>query len=78
MKKPKDTGPKKVFKIRLYPNIEQTIMLYKTFGCCRKLYNTFLGLKQQKLPCPTESELKNELTYMREVDSIALQQSRMR
>ena len=78
MNKIKNGAPKKAIKVRIYPNKEQTILLYKTFGCCRKLYNTFLDLKQQKLPCPTESELKNTFEYMKEVDSIALQQSRMR
>jgi len=78
MKKPKNDGPKKTFKIRLYPNVAQIVLLYKTFGCCRKLYNTFLSLKQQKQPVPTESVFKSEFPYMKEVDSIALQQSRLR
>jgi len=73
----KNNGPKKAIKIRIYPNIEQTVLLYKTFGCCRKLYNTFLDLKQKKLSCPTEHELKTEFPYMTEIDSIALQQSRI-
>jgi putative transposase len=33
---------------------------------------------QKKLPVPTEASLKKELPYLKEVDSIALQQSRLR
>jgi putative transposase len=77
-RKPKNKGPKKALKIRIYPNKEQEILLNKTFGCCRKLHNTFLDLKQKKLPVPTEAKLKSELTYMKEVDANALQQSRIR
>lgn len=32
----------KVLKIRIYPNTEQTILINKTFGSCRKLYNEHL------------------------------------
>lgn len=70
--------PKKAIKVRVYPNLEQTILLYKTFGCCRKIYNTLLELKQNKLPAVTEAALKVKFPFMSEVDSIALQQSRMR
>jgi len=32
----------KSLKLRLYPSIEQKILIDKTFGCCRKLYNEHL------------------------------------
>jgi putative transposase len=32
----------KSFKIRIYPNKEQEILINKTFGCCRKIYNLML------------------------------------
>lgn len=32
----------KVLKVRIYPNTEQTILINKTFGSCRKLYNEHL------------------------------------
>ena len=32
----------KVLKIRIYPNTEQTTLINKTFGSCRKLYNEHL------------------------------------
>jgi putative transposase len=72
-----DTSPKKAIKVRIYPNKEQTILLYKTFGCCRKIYNSLLEFQQKKLPCPTEAQFKIVYPFMSEVDSIALQQSRI-
>lgn len=32
----------KAYKFRLYPNREQRVLLAKTFGCCRFVYNHFL------------------------------------
>lgn len=32
----------KSFKLRIYPNVSQTILINKTFGCCRLLYNLHL------------------------------------
>jgi putative transposase len=72
-----DNTPKKAIKVRIYPNKDQAILLYKTFGCCRKIFNSLLELQQKKLPCPTEAQFKVEFPYMTEVDSIALQQSRI-
>ena len=72
-----DNSPKKAIKVRIYPNKDQTILLYKTFGCCRKIYNSLLDLQQKKQPCPTEAQFKTVYPFMAEVDSIALQQSRI-
>jgi len=72
-----DNSPKKAIKVRIYPNKDQATLLYKTFGCCRKIYNSLLELQQKKLPCPTEAQFKIEFPFMTEVDSIALQQSRI-
>jgi putative transposase len=72
-----DNSPKKAIKVRIYPNKDQAILLYKTFGCCRKIYNSLLELQQKKLPCPTEAQFKTMYPFMAEVDSIALQQSRI-
>jgi putative transposase len=72
-----DTSPKKAIKVRIYPNKDQTILLYKTFGCCRKIYNSLLELQQKKQSCPTEAQFKIVYPFMAEVDSIALQQSRI-
>ena len=32
----------KAYKFRLYPNHEQQVILNKTFGCVRFIYNYFL------------------------------------
>ena len=72
-----DNSPKKAIKVRIYPNKDQTILLYKTFGCCRKIYNSLLELQQKKQPCPTEAQFKTVYPFMAEVDSMALQQARI-
>ena len=35
----------KGYKYRIYPTIEQEIMINKTFGCCRFIYNKMLSDK---------------------------------
>ena len=37
----------KAFKTRIYPTIEQSELIEKTFGCCRFVYNK--GLECKKL-----------------------------
>src|SRR5574344_2079490 len=37
----------KSLKLRIYPNQEQKILIDKTFGCCRKLYNEHLQEKNE-------------------------------
>lgn len=37
----------KSLKLRLYPNQEEKILIDKTFGCCRKLYNEHLQEKNE-------------------------------
>ena len=32
----------RALKLRIYPNPEQTILINKTFGCCRQIYNNRL------------------------------------
>ncbi|MBB5336986.1 putative transposase, partial [Pectinatus brassicae] len=33
----------KAYKFRIYPNTEQSIMIAKTFGCTRFIYNRMLS-----------------------------------
>ena len=33
------------FRFRIYPTKEQELLLAKTFGCCRFLYNQMLNAK---------------------------------
>jgi len=66
------------YKFRLYPNNEQQIILSKTFGCCRFIYNKMLedkinyykefGIKLKNTP----AMYKKEYEFLKEVDSLAL------
>ena len=80
----------KTYKFRLYPNKTQEILLNKTFGCTRFVYNRMLAERQEvyanlkddkeKLyshKYTTEKEYKQEFEWLKEVDSVALQQSRV-
>ena len=76
----------KAFKFRIYPNKTQQVLLQKTFGCTRYIYNHFLAkrielYKQDKSSmsnnqCSKElTTLKQELTWLKEPDKDALQKS---
>jgi len=74
----------------LYPNKEQEILINKTFGCVRFIYNKMLAerieiyenykdnkeeLKKYKLPTP--AKYKSEFEWLKEVDSLALANAQM-
>lgn len=74
----------KAYKFRIYPSIEQEILIAKTIGCSRFVFNYFLnkwnesytvtgqGLTYNK--CSSQlTQLKKEIDWLREVDSISLQ-----
>ena len=74
----------KCYKYRIYPNAEQEMLIQKTFGCCRFTYNRFLAermeaYKQEKKTITRFeqdkklTDLKKELTWLKEADSTALQ-----
>ena len=73
----------KAFKFRLVPTQQQKVLINKTLGCCRFLYNQMLEEKQSKHknsdknPCKTERQYKEDFSFLKEVDSIALQQTRI-
>jgi len=73
----------KAFKFRLESNKQQKVLINKTLGCTRFLYNQMLSEKQTKYKSKDNSKLKTEKEYkiefdwLKEVDSIALQQSRI-
>ena len=80
----------KALKIRIYPNVQQTTMLNKTFGCIRFIYNTMLSERKEiysklkdkprelyEYKYITEKKLKDKYEFLKEVDSGALQQARM-
>lgn len=75
----------KSFEIRIYPNQEQQILINKTFGCVRYVYNYMLKFKQKaynifelKLSYVKISniltKLKQQKFWLCEVDCVALQQ----
>lgn len=78
----------KVYKFRLYPDERQEILISKTIGCSRFIYNHFLALWNEEysktgkgLTYPACSAMlpqmkKNaETSWLKEVDSIAIQSS---
>ena len=73
----------KAFKFRIEPNKQQQVLINKTLGCTRFLYNQMLEEKQVKYKAQdksknkTEKEYKIEFDWLKEVDSIALQQARI-
>ena len=76
----------KTYRFRIYPNKEQKILLAKTFGCVRFVYNYYLDLRQKKwkeeqttfnfYDCSKDlTKLKQEKDWLKEVDKFALQNS---
>ena len=73
----------KAYKFRIYPNAEQQIILTKTFGCVRFIYNQMLSDKinhyeetKQKLN-NTPAQYKSKFPWLKEVDSLALANTQM-
>ena len=76
----------KAYKFRIYPTKEQEILITKTFGCSRFVFNHFLAKWNETYQetgkgltynsCSYQlTQLKKELVWLKEVDSIALQTS---
>ncbi|ADC52185.1 transposase, IS605 OrfB family protein (plasmid) [Alkalihalophilus pseudofirmus OF4] len=75
----------KAYKFRLYPTEEQELVIRKTFGCVRFVYNKMLDerkatyelLKEdkevlKKVKHPTPAKYKREFEWLKEVDSLSL------
>lgn len=74
-------------KFRAYPNREQQNLINQTFGCCRFIYNKSLAMRNdafandQKIGYSQTSAMLTELkkqesfAFLKDVDSVALQQS---
>lgn len=68
----------RAYRFRIYPNKEQEILLAKTFGCCRFIYNQMLHDKitayeqEKKMLRTTPAMYKGEFPWLKEVDSLAL------
>ena len=76
----------RAYEFRIYPNRAQQELIARTFGCVRLVYNHYLAEKRQRYEeskatlsyadCAKDlTRLKKEKTFLKEVDSIALQQS---
>ena len=77
----------RAYKYRIYPTDDQKVLLAKTFGCCRFVYNWALNLKKAAyeerketlgnvyLTNLMKSELKTEFEWLFEVNSQSLQSS---
>lgn len=76
----------KAFKFRIYPNKEQQILINKTFGCSRFVFNHFLAKWNEAYEqtgkgltynaCSKQlTQLKKELEWLKEVDAHSLQSS---
>ena len=76
----------KAFKFRIYPNEEQEILIQKTFGCVRFVYNYFLNRREEaydnneKGLTPNKlnkelTQLKKQYTWLKEPDSASLEMS---
>lgn len=72
------------YKFRIYPNTTQIILIQKTFGCVRFVYNYFLHKKSEEYRLTGTSStrfqqdkeltiLKNEKKWLKEPDKCALQ-----
>lgn len=73
----------KAYKFRIYPTEEQEIFFAKSFGCVRKVYNLMLDDRKKayeevkndsskKMVFPTPAKYKEEFSFLKEVDSLAL------
>jgi len=68
----------KAYKFRIYPNKEQKILIIKTFGCCRKVWNLMLTDKisyyaqNKTMLTTTPAMYKKDYPFLKEVDSLAL------
>ena len=72
------------YKFRIYPNTEQQILIQKTFGCARFVYNHFLAQRIAEYKTTGKSStrfqqdkfltaLKREIEWLQEPDKCALQ-----
>ena len=74
------------YKFRIYPTPEQEVLIQKTFGCCRFVYNYFLDKRIKEYEeskrtlsyfdcCKKLTSLKAELLWLKEVDVTTLRAS---
>lgn len=73
----------KAYKFRLYPNKQQAILIDKTIGCARFIYNQMLSDKIEHYELTKErlnntpAQYKTKFEWLKEVDSLALANAKM-
>ena len=78
----------KGFKFRIYPNKTQQQLISSILGCCRFVYNHFLDIRKNEWKANhnsltyakaskllTDLKKREDTSWLKEADSIALQQS---
>ena len=77
-----DIVAERAYKYRIYPNKKQQELIRKTFGCTRYVYNYYLDKRKTDkinytyVKCAKDlTQLKKELEWLKEVDSVGLQTS---
>lgn len=76
----------KAYKFRIYPNKEQEILISKTIGCSRFVFNHFLVKQKETYDSDKKyieynecakrlTQLKKDFSWLKEADATALQQS---
>ncbi|MBQ8039039.1 MAG: IS200/IS605 family element transposase accessory protein TnpB [Lachnospiraceae bacterium] len=72
---------------QIYPNKEQEMLIKRTFGCCRLIYNKGLSYRAESYKngikigydgtarMLTDLKTQDEYAFLKEVDAVALQQS---
>ena len=74
----------KAFKITLIPTHNQSVLINKTIGCARFVYNRFLALRKELYDTEKKTLnyngcsqqltlLKKEIEWLKEVDKFAIQ-----
>ena len=76
------------YKFRIYPNKMQESLIHRTLGCARFVYNHFLAVRRdewqanhksvsyvQTSQLLTDLKKREETAWLKEVDSMALQES---
>ena len=74
------------YKFRIYPSATQAQQIQRTFGCCRFVWNYYLAMRKEiyeqdgktmnYYDCSKDmTQLKTNLTWLKEVDATALQSS---
>ena len=73
----------RAIRMRIYPNKEQAILVNKTFGCCRFVYNRMLDDRKYHYDQTgtdvkiTPDNYKHDYPWLKEVDSLALSNAKL-